>query len=195
MAVFAYDIPLQPYADHQHDRRHQHQSFMGALAHRQPDPQLSPNHPDVDLSDAIGYYLVEVEVPGIKDTKDITCQWTSWRSLVISGTTTRSWQSQATKTNSSAAKSGSPLAKVMSTDSDGSKSEQAVDESDDELPPYLYIAERRIGSFRRQFNFPVDVDMERLTAVLDAGLLCIKLPKKHHDAPKGSGKIKILTVD
>ena len=36
--------------------------------------------------------------------------------------------------------------------------------------------------------------MEKLSAVLDAGLLSVKLPKKHHTLPKGSGKVKIEIV-
>ena len=129
--VFSYDFPLPPYADHQHDRRHQHQSFLGVLAHRQPDQIVAPNHPDVDLSDAIDHFLIELEVPGIKDAKDITCQWTSWRTLVISGSTTRSWQSPAEKINVSANQNGSSLVRMLSRESKAGKSEPAIDQDED----------------------------------------------------------------
>ena len=71
----------------------------------------------------------------------------------------------------------------------------AADKDQFEMPPWLILGERRIGSFRREFNFPVDVDMEKLSAKLEAGLLTIKVPKRINSYPRGSGKLKIVSAD
>ncbi|KAK1808635.1 mitogen-activated protein kinase kinase kinase [Friedmanniomyces endolithicus] len=85
--------------------------------------------------------------------------------------------------------SGSSLYAAVGKDSKLMR-EEAEDGSD--LPPWVIIAERRIGAFRREFRFPVDVDMEKLDARLDAGLLHVVVPKKEHCYPKSSGKVKIV---
>ena len=71
----------------------------------------------------------------------------------------------------------------------------AADKDQFEMPPWLILGERRIGSFRREFSFPVDVDMEKLSAKLEAGLLTIKVPKRINSYPRGSGKLKIVSAD
>ena len=42
---------------------------------------------------------------------------------------------------------------------------------------YLTLGERRLGLYARAFNFPVDVDHEKTTAGLKAGVLRITVPK------------------
>ena len=57
--------------------------------------------------------------------------------------------------------------------------------------PELLAGERRIGPFRRHFTFPEEVDMEKLVAKLDAGLLNIRVPKKGLTAVK-TGKVNVI---
>jgi HSP20 family molecular chaperone IbpA len=52
--------------------------------------------------------------------------------------------------------------------------------------PELLVRERRLGPFRRHLTFPEEVDMEKLTAKLEAGLLHIRVPKKGLSATKTS---------
>ncbi|KAK5126104.1 hypothetical protein LTR85_011459 [Meristemomyces frigidus] len=190
--VFAYSDMLQPlqFVDHPHERLHQHQTLLNILAHKTPDQTHMPNRPDVDVSDAGGHYLLEVEVPGVKDPNAISCQFTSWRCLVVSGTTTRDWQHQATHAKDGAGEDPNGFVE-LSRQITADKEKEEEEAAKEDLQPILINGERRIGSFRRQFNFPEDVDMEKLSAKLEAGLLTITLPKRHHGAPKGSGKVKI----
>jgi HSP20 family molecular chaperone IbpA len=58
--------------DHPHERLHQHKTFSGKVARKNPDQKAYPNHPDVDISDANSYYLVELEVPGVMNRDSIT---------------------------------------------------------------------------------------------------------------------------
>ncbi len=56
--------------------------------------------------------------------------------------------------------------------------------------PSLLVGERRIGPFRRHFNFPMDVEMGKLKAKLESGLLLIRVPKELlYEA--GEGKVDI----
>ncbi|KAK4543209.1 hypothetical protein LTR36_005759 [Oleoguttula mirabilis] len=198
--VFEYNDMLQPlqFVDHPQQRLHQHQSLLNILAHKTPDQRHIPNRPDVDVSDMGGHYLLELEVPGVKDPDAISCQFTSWRCLVVTGTTTRGWHHQQQAKENGTGEDTNGFAKLTrQITGDLAKTKTAEEaaakkaEAEASLLPELINAERRIGAFRRQFNFPEDVDMEKLTAKLDAGLLSIHLPKRHHSAPKGSGKVKI----
>jgi HSP20 family molecular chaperone IbpA len=71
--------------------------FIGVVARKNSDQKAYPNDLDVDISDAISYYLIELEVPGIKNTDTVTLNWTSWRSLVVTGSYFRSWGSETYK--------------------------------------------------------------------------------------------------
>ena len=71
-----YPIPAVPeLADHMHENLHQHNTFLGAMAHRKPNQKTHPNHLDVDISDNDTYYLVDLEVPGIKDPNAVALNW------------------------------------------------------------------------------------------------------------------------
>jgi HSP20 family protein len=55
-----------------------------------------------------------------------------------------------------------------------------------------YVFERRYGSFRRSFTLPNAVDVDKISAEFDNGLLKITLPKSEHVKPKGK-KISVST--
>src|SRR5437016_4593033 len=86
MSYYYYDYNFPPpIVDHLHQRPHQHRTLFHYLAHQNPRPEDYPNRPDVDIRDAFTHYYVDVEVPGVKNPKDISVVWTSTRSLVVSG--------------------------------------------------------------------------------------------------------------
>ena len=196
-----YEPPLE-LVDHQHERLHQHNTFLGTITRRRPDQKTYPNHPDVDISDAITHYLIELEVPGVKDADAITIKWTSFKSLVVAGSTLRSWEPKKTDIHPAAgaaddgeklkAKNGVGL-DVKALRDAHKKSDQ--DGASDEWPPYLIVGERKIGSFRREFHFPVEIDVKKVEARLEAGLLRIYVPRKSHEDLKESGKVKVQGSD
>jgi len=173
MNIYGYSTPL-PLVDHPHDRAHQHQTFWRYLSHKGPDAKAYPNYPDVDVRDATSEYLIEIEVPGIKDSNDIACQWTSLKSLVVTGNVTR------------------PAWKVSSEDYALKREQELVNDSNE---PYLMVGERRIGAFRRSFYFPVEVETDKLSAKLEAGLLRLRVPKHEHVVAKLDSKINIEVQD
>lgn len=56
----------------------------------------------------------------------------------------------------------------------------------------FYLWERRYGSFRRSFTLPRSVDVDRIIADFDNGVLTLKLPKSEKVKAKGK-KISIGT--
>jgi HSP20 family molecular chaperone IbpA len=192
-----YEPPLQ-LVDHPRERLHQHNTFLGVVARKDPDQKAYPNHPDVDISDAIGYYLIELEVPGTKSADSIALNWTSWRSLVVAGSSFRSWEldtgaNPSTTSNGHRAGGG---AGGRDLDAEALKdSKFRNDGVNDHLLPFLVIGERRIGSFRREFHFPMDIVVEKVEAKLEAGLLRVRVPKKSHMDLKGVGKVRVQSMD
>jgi HSP20 family molecular chaperone IbpA len=154
-----------PTADYPHQRLHQHQTLLRHIAGKAPNPDRNPNYPDLDLIDNIEHYLIEVELPGVKRPEDVKCKRTSATSLIVYGEINRT-----------------PI------ESDTS---QANGDAEAKDGPYLVIGERRIGTFRRQIHFPLSVSMEEMTAELDAGLLTIRIPKKHCRIPQAYANVEI----
>ncbi|KAI7477863.1 hypothetical protein KC351_g8584 [Hortaea werneckii] len=192
---YGYWDPPPTMVDHPHERLHQHNSLLGAMAHKKPDPKMYPNRPDVDISDATDYYMIDIELPGVKDANTIRLHWLSWTSLIVSGESNRPWNSTTPSNTTKTAHSDS---KLKPSESETSANTEIHMESADlaqtnraALPPHLLIGERRIGAFRREFHFPVEVDVDKVDAKLEAGLLRIQLPKKLYSYPKGSHKINV----
>jgi len=53
-----------------------------------------------------------------------------------------------------------------------------------------HLQESRSGSFSRSFVLPEDVDMDKIEASYEQGLLTLKLPKLEHQAKKIKIKVK-----
>ncbi|KAK8216907.1 hypothetical protein M8818_001870 [Zalaria obscura] len=155
-----------PYVDHAHQRTHQHRNLVQYLAHLKPHPEDHPNQPDVDLRDGLHEFLIEVEVPGVKDVHELSVHWTTSRSLIISGDVSRPDE---------------PTTTGPSTTGDGGEkgeTQDGAEAKDKPHKPVLLIGERRIGPFRRIVTFPDEVETDKVTAHLEAGLLKIRVPKK-----------------
>lgn len=193
--VHSFDVPM--YVDHAHERRHQHTTFLGVIGRQAPNQKGHPNYPDVDISDGQSHYYIDVEVPGISDPEALTLEWTDPRCFILSGTTTRprtymdNLKERVVSQNSNAPELLSRVDKVVSKEDREAKENH---ENGVNLPPWLVVAERKIGFFRREFQFPVEVEMDRLVAKLEAGILRIEVPKKVSRARAETGKVKIQAV-
>ncbi len=120
------------------------------------EPLLSPADPqsDIDLVDYADHYLVEVEVPGVKNTEDVKCRWAGYGSLMVYG-------------------------RIPGHDIPGPADGDATVPGEafkaTKHDPLLLVEERRLGTFRRLIFFPLCVDSEHTEAKLEAGLLSIKV--------------------
>jgi HSP20 family molecular chaperone IbpA len=166
------DFVPMPIVDHPHERTHQHRTFFQYLARQNPAPEQNPNRPDVDIRDVVTGYLVEIEVPGVKSTREIAVEWISNNILVVIGSVERTARNESLKGRDSL---GDSKASEGQTYGEG-----------------LIIGERRIGPFRRYINFPVEIDADKVTAKLEAGLLILRAPKAEHHVPKHKLNIEVV---
>jgi len=60
-----------------------------------------------------------------------------------------------------------------------------------EQPGQCVYRETRIGDYQRQFTLTEDVDLDHITAEMDAGVLTIRIPKPEEAKPR---KIQIASV-
>ncbi|KAK3312644.1 HSP20-like chaperone [Apodospora peruviana] len=113
-------------------------------------------HPYFDLVESKTCYAIYGELPGLSE-KDVTVEANDHiYTVTISGEFKRPMPQ----------KSDAP-------DANGHDNKKPVDDV------YWHVTERRIGSFKRAFQFPADlVDMGALKASMQNGLLCVLLPKK-----------------
>lgn len=131
-----------------------------------------PNFPDADLLDYFSYYLVEVEVPSIKDVNQLQVQWIDANTLLVKGKT--------------AGYEGIALP----------GDEESKEKAHGHRCPYTIVEERRLGTFERHFTFPSQtVEADNMTAKLEAGLLTLKIPKQHLHLAQNKGHVKVESGD
>ncbi|KAK0928251.1 hypothetical protein LTR29_017460 [Friedmanniomyces endolithicus] len=190
-------LPVPHLVNDAHERTHQHQSFVASLAGRHPRPQAYPNAPDVDIRDAGTDYLIDIEVPGIKSTADLHLHWMGNREFMLTGDVRRPGEA-APQFEGVDPKDLTGIAKrsVASNDKekdDDSHKRRSFASAEALALPHLLIGERRLGFFKRVFTLPIEVEADKISAKLEAGLLSLKVPK--HPAAKGTGVIAIETVE
>ena len=170
-----------PFVDHLHERVGAHQSLLQYLTHRKNHLQQAIHQPDVDIRDGDCEYIIDIELPGVNDKHIIKIEWTSSRTLSVEGEKNRpvvadKLPEPAEMENLAKAPTGTRTA----------YGDWIPPLNPEVRRPTLVVAERKIGPFRRLLNFPVDVDMEHLTATLESGLLRLRVLKKAvHDGSKG----------
>lgn len=179
-APYHSDLP-PPLVDHLHERPHPHQSLLSYLTHRKPHRQPIINQPDLDLRDHNSEYIVDVELPGLTDKNAIKIEWTSSRSLLIAGTIDRPFVPDDLPAPAPATEEGGEK-----PEGEKSGAEAGSEPDPESRKATLLVAERKVGSFRRHLHFPVDVEMEKLKARLESGLLTIRVPKKAMVAGSGA---------
>jgi HSP20 family protein len=70
--------------------------------------------------------------------------------------------------------------------------EKEEEKKEGEENSQYYLFERRYGSFRRSFTLPSAVDVDKISAEFDNGLLKVTLPKTESVKAKGK-KISVST--
>jgi HSP20 family molecular chaperone IbpA len=174
-----------PFVDHLHERPGSHQSLLQYLLRHGSNPQPTIARPDLDIRETEHEYIVDVELAGVSDKNAINVEWTSSRSLVVSGSIDR-----PSVPDDKPADSAPQASTKIPIGARGAAGEW-IPAPDTQAPRLaLVVAERKIGPFRRHFNFPVDVDVNKLKATLKSGLLTLRVPKKSL-AVEGRGRVNI----
>lgn len=76
---------ILPMVDHVHNRVHQHQTSLSQVLRKVTDGKTHPDYPDVELWTFPDHCIVELEILGVANVKDIHNKWTGPRSVVGSG--------------------------------------------------------------------------------------------------------------
>ncbi len=137
-----------------HERYLQHRGLWRALSLRKPNQELVPNHPDADIIDYLNHYIVEVEVPGIKDVSKLQVTWLDANTLVVRGTIQRfrPRQDAIDTANHHPGKTDAHEGIVEPWETEKLNGEDGQKEHHHR--PYEVVQERRLGSFERHFWFP-----------------------------------------
>lgn len=135
--------------------------------------------PRIDTQESTKNFYIDVELPGLESEDKITLRWIGSRTLLVKAAVER----KGTPEDEVAPKEGSvgppqrdAAAAAQKPEADNKA--QIKSSADEKTPAvYLTLGERHIGLYGRAFDFPVNVDREKTTAELKAGVLRITVPK------------------
>jgi HSP20 family molecular chaperone IbpA len=143
-------------------------------------PNRGFSAPRFNVTETETSYILEGELPGVRDKESINVVWLQNKALVVHGTI----ESAVAATTPAPAQADE--AKDANTTQPGASdgkppAEHKGGRSKITFPRQL-LHERHIGPFERSFTFPDEVDMDNMKASLTDGLLSIVVPKKSQSA-------------
>lgn len=162
------------------------------------DKDLDVHEPKTDVRETLRGFYIEVELPGVKDHKDLRLRWSTEKTLLLTSKTTRpeifeEGEAELVVTEQEVAAATTTNGQEVPTTALATEAEVQEPTA---LPipppaeattavaatvPHLTIHERLIGEMVRGFTFPVEVNRDLTHAKLDAGILHIVVPKVVHD--------------
>lgn len=138
--------------------------------------------PRFDVFETEEAYHLYGDLPGMQDKKSVSLEFSDERTLLITGRLERK-PIPSTAPTTEKRRSRNPTVEDTDDEDDFSvvsgehheKEEWVVEEKVEERK--VWLSERVFGHFQRSFSFPTPVDLEAVTAKLEAGLLEIVVPK------------------
>jgi len=133
---------------------------VGEVLHslRHPCQNEEINCPRIDVRETTKKYYIEVELPGLTTTDDLTLVWANRKTLSLKATIKRPILNENDEE--------SPLV-----------AEGTTDKNEKENPIHFLCNERRLGQYTRSFVFLAAVDHDAIRAEAKDGLLRIVVPK------------------
>ncbi|KAK0619618.1 HSP20-like chaperone [Immersiella caudata] len=136
--------------------------------------------PKFDVTEHEKDYSLQGELPGVPP-ENVVIEFTDPQTLVIRGHAER----EHTEGDPSLAKLGSPEEMKKLEGKDGSKEGKSMksegmkegESTSSKLSSKCWLSERSFGEFSRVFNFPSNVDQDKVEAKFNHGLLNITVPK------------------
>jgi HSP20 family molecular chaperone IbpA len=128
--------------------------------------------PNFDVHETDHEYVLEGELPGLSDKKNVSIEFTDDKTILIHGKIDRAvkgWRDD--QGNIKTIEQGEEQKKI-----EGSKEEKEKEKEKEKRPKY-WVSERSVGEFSRSFSFPGHVDIDRVKASLDHGILKVVVPK------------------
>ncbi|KAA8894422.1 HSP20-like chaperone [Sphaerosporella brunnea] len=140
--------------------------------------------PNFDVHETEHEYILEGELPGLSDKKNISIEFTDDKTILISGKIERSVKKWTDETGQVKTIEGGEEQKKIEEgekkeveQKEGDKGKQVQKGEKRETRPKFWLSERSVGEFQRSFSFPTRVDIDRVKASLENGILRIAVPK------------------
>jgi HSP20 family protein len=151
--------------------------------------------PSFDVHETEHEYVLEGELPGLSDKKNVTIEFTDDKTILVQGKIERSvkmWSNDQSKLLESLEgqkmlKEGGDVGTSVEGGKEGEK-EKKKEEREREKRPKYWVSERSVGEFSRSFSFPAQVDIGKVKAGLEHGILKIVVPKLEK---KGARRIEV----
>lgn len=150
------------------------QAIGHELTHPFGDWPLSTPH--CDIRESRSAYYIDVELPGLREKKNVGLKWTGARLLFINAAI--NVQPVPEEVTGSLSEPGRPAKAESSPESSELKAKVGYRK---DKSVHFVKRERKTGEFARAFAFSVDVEQDETTAKLAYGILTITVPKKEKD--------------
>jgi HSP20 family protein len=131
--------------------------------------------PNFDVHETEHEYVLEGELPGLSDKKNVSIEFTDDKTILVHGKIERSvmgWSDE--QGNVKSVEAGEEQKKIEGNEKEGKKEEKEEKKS---KGPKFWVSERSVGEFSRSFSFPCPVDVDKVKAGLENGILKVVVPK------------------
>lgn len=142
--------------------------------------------PNFDVHETEHEYVLEGELPGLSDKKDVSIEFTDDRTILVHGRIERSHTiSRDSHGNVQTIEQGEEQKKIEggSEDKQG-RDNKGKEKEKDKSGLKCWLSERSVGEFSRSFSFPTNVDVDRVKASLTSGILRVAVPKVEKKASR-----------
>jgi len=156
---------------------------LGQIGHDFLDTNPGPHmlSPRIDTQESMKAFYIDVELPGLDSEDKMKLRWISLNTLLLKafverkGTPEDEVTSKEDDTGPTKELEEAVVAEKSPEIDDKDQAKSSVEKKEPAI--YLTLCERRVGLYTRAFHFPVDVNHEKTTAGLKAGVLRITVPK------------------
>jgi len=146
--------------------------------------------PNFDVHETEHEYVLEGELPGLSDKNNVSIEFTDDKTILVHGKIERNvkrWSDdqgriqtiegpeEQKRVTQEGEKGSNGDAKNENKQSD--KQSDKNEKKQSEKRPKYWVTERSVGEFSRSFSFPGNIDIDRVKASLDHGILKIVVPK------------------
>lgn len=134
--------------------------------------------PNFDVHETEHEYVLEGELPGLSDKKNVSIEFADDKTIMVQGKIERSvkgWSDGQGHIQS--INGGEEQNKLEGKKTAVEKDQGKKKEEGGEKRPKFWVSERSVGEFSRSFSFPGQVDVDRVKASLENGILKVVVPK------------------
>jgi HSP20 family molecular chaperone IbpA len=138
--------------------------------------------PNFDVHETQHEYILEGELPGLSDKKNVSIEFTDDKTILIQGKIERQmrgWTDDAGNFKTIEGAEQKKLEQSGGENKGGQEKEKGAGHNDKEKEKRskYWVSERSVGEFSRSFSFPGHVDVDNVKANLDHGILKVVVPK------------------